>query len=197
MANIFIVNAAKEFAGSEGKLNDLLTQVAADYLSAAGHEVKITRIDEGYNAEDEAKKIVWSDVIIYQMPAWWMEGPWIVKKYVDEVFSAEDCALFKDDGRTRQDPTKKYGSGGLLQGKKYLFSVTWNAPLEAFTDPNQFFEGKGVDAVYFPFHKANQFLGLEPLATFGCFDVVKQPDIPNDIERYKAHLQQNIINILA
>lgn len=72
-----------------------------------------------------------------------------------------------------------------------MLSVTWNAPLEAFTDPNQFFEGVGVDGVYLHFHKANQFLGMKPLPTFMCNDVIKQPDIEGDISRYRQHLAEN------
>lgn len=82
-----------------------------------------------------------------------------------------------------------------MQGKKYLLSVTWNAPFESFEEQEQFFEGKGIDAVYFPFHKANQFLGMEGLKTFGMFDVVKQPQIEQDIKAYKKHLEQEIVGI--
>ncbi|MBI6528969.1 NAD(P)H-dependent oxidoreductase [Proteus vulgaris] len=195
MANVFIINASKEFGGSEGKLNDHLTQVATTLLSSYQINVQSTRIDDGYDNSEEVDKYLWADVIIYQMPAWWMEGPWILKKYIDDVFSAGDGKLFIDDGRTRKDPSKKYGSGGLLQGKKYLLSVTWNAPFGSFEDQEQFFEGKGIDAVYFPFHKANQFLGMEGLKTFGMFDVVKQPQIEKDVEAYKKHLEQEIIGL--
>lgn len=194
MTNVYIVNASKVFDGSEGKLNDHLTDVATTLLSSHKVNVKSVRIDDGYNNEDEVENFMWADVIIYQMPAWWMEGPWILKKYVDDVFSAGHERMFLDDGRTRKDPSKKYGSGGLLQGKKYLLSVTWNAPFESFEEQNQFFEGKGLDAVYFPFHKANQFLGMTPLKTFACFDVVKQPQIEKDVEAYKVHLEQEIVN---
>ena len=69
-----------------------------------------------------------------------------------------------------------------------MISTTWNAPLEAFTDPEQFFEGAGVDGVYLPFHKANQFLGLTALPTFICNDVIKAPKIDEIVARYKAHL---------
>lgn len=195
VTNVFIINAAKEFDGSEGKLNDHLTQVATELLSSYQINVKSTRIDDGYGHDEEVDKYLWADVIIYQMPAWWMEGPWILKKYIDDVFSAGYGKMYIDDGRTRKDPAKKYGSGGLLQGKKYLLSVTWNAPFESFEEQEQFFEGKGIDAVYFPFHKANQFLGMEGLKTFGMFDVVKQPQIEQDVEAYKKHLKHEIVGI--
>jgi modulator of drug activity B len=93
------------------------------------------------------------------------------------------------DGRALDGvASQKYGSGGLLQGEHYMISATWNAPQQAFDDPADFFEGKGVDAVYFPFHKANAFLGMKALPTFLCVDVMKRPSIEDDIKRYEAHL---------
>ncbi|SSN06262.1 Modulator of drug activity B [Klebsiella pneumoniae] len=80
----------------------------------------------------------------------------------------------------------------MLTGKKYMLSVTWNAPQEAFEDEKQFFEGRGIDSVYFPLHKTNQFTGMTSLPTFSCFDVVKNPHIDADICRYLAHLDVNI-----
>ena len=67
---------------------------------------------------------------------------------------------------------------------------TWNAPQQAFDDPSDFFEAKGVDAVYLPFHKANQFLGMCALPTFLCTDVMKRPDIERDVARYQRHLAE-------
>jgi len=69
-----------------------------------------------------------------------------------------------------------------------MLSVTWNAPVEAFEDKEQFFHGVGVDGVYLPFHKANQFLGMNALPTFMCNDVIKQPNIAGDFARYRTHL---------
>lgn len=69
-----------------------------------------------------------------------------------------------------------------------MLSLTWNAPLEAFTDPDQFFHGVGVDGVYLPFHKANQFIGLSPLPTFICNDVIKQPEVDRYLAEYREHL---------
>ncbi|MOA64222.1 Modulator of drug activity B [compost metagenome] len=47
-----------------------------------------------------------------------------------------------------------------------------------------------MDGVYLHFHKANQFLGMEALPTFISNDVIKQPAIEADIERYRAHLAE-------
>ncbi|AUQ41988.1 NAD(P)H-dependent oxidoreductase [Yersinia ruckeri] len=188
MSNILIINAMKEFAHSKGELNHTLTTEAVECLQELGHQVKITVVDQGYDIETEIENFLWADTLIYQMPAWWMGPPWTLKKYIDDVFTEGHGRLYQSDGRTRSDDNKKYGSGGLLQGKTYMLSVTWNAPVEAFTDPEQFFHGVGVDGVYLPIHKANQFLGMEPLPTFMCNDVIKQPDIAGDIARYRQHL---------
>lgn len=190
MSQILIIDAGKAFAHSKGELNHTLTHVAASFLRDAGHQVDVTVVDDGYVVADEIEKYLAADTIIYQMPGWWMGEPWTLKKYIDEVFTEGHGKLYASDGRTRSDAAKKYGSGGLLQGKNYMLSLTWNAPLQAFTDPEQFFEGVGVDGLYLHFHKANQFLGMDGLPTFICNDVIKQPDIAGDIARYRTHLSE-------
>jgi len=167
-----------------------LHEAAIAHLDRAGFDVQQTFIDGGYDVQAEVEKFLWADVIIYQMPGWWMGAPWTVKKYIDEVFTAGHGSLYANDGRTRSDHTKKYGSGGLVHGKQYMLSLTWNAPQQAFDDPSDFFEGKGVDAVYFPFHKANQFLGMTGLPTFLATDVMKRPDVPAALAAYEAHLDK-------
>ncbi|MFZ5958473.1 NAD(P)H-dependent oxidoreductase [Pseudomonas knackmussii] len=190
MKKILLLNGGKQFAHSNGQYNATLHEAAIAHLDRLGYDVRETFIDGGYDIEEEVQKILWADVVIYQMPGWWMGAPWTVKQYLDDVFTAGHGSLYANDGRTRSDASQKYGSGGLLQGKQYMISATWNAPQQAFDDPTDFFEGKGVDAVYFPFHKANQFLGMSPLPTFLCVDVMKQPNIENDVQRYLRHLDE-------
>ncbi|WP_354624709.1 NAD(P)H-dependent oxidoreductase [Psychromonas sp. MME2] len=193
MKNILIINGAKTFEHSKGALNKTMADTAHQHLSQLGHNIQITTIEDGYDIEEEIQKWVWADTVIQQTPAWWMGAPWIVKKYIDEVFTNGHGRLYQSDGRTRKNSDHKYGSGGLLQGKEYMLSVTWNAPAESFTDPKQFFEGAGVDGVYMAMHKAHQFLGMSPLETFMSNDVIKNPSIEGDVARYKAHLDTQFI----
>lgn len=188
MSNILIINGAKSFNFAKGDLNELYVKTAHELLTLRGHKVSITKADSDYVVEDEIQKILDNDILIYQMPGWWMGEPWTVKKWMDEVFTIGQGKLYANDGRTRSDESHKYGSGGLLQDKKYMLSLTWNAPLEAFNDPSQFFEGRGVDGVYFHFHKSNQFLGMTTLPTFITNDIYKNPKIDEDIHRFKEHL---------
>lgn len=191
MSNILIINGAKKFAHSNGELNDTLTILAEKRLTDLGHVVAVTRTDQDYVVQDEVQKYLWADIVIYQMPGWWMGAPWTVKKYIDDVFTEGHGALYASDGRTRSDAAKKYGSGGLIHDKKYMLSLTWNAPLEAFTDQDQFFHGVGVDGVYLPFHKANQFLGMQAMDTFIANDVIKAPNVPLVEQQYHDHLMSH------
>lgn len=190
MSHILIINGAKAFAHSKGDLNNTLTAHAEQILTELGHVVKITRTDDAYDIQQEVQKYLWADVVIYQMPGWWMGAPWTVKKYIDEVFTEGHGTLYASDGRSRFDASKKYGSGGLIHDKKYMLSLTWNAPMQAFTEHDDFFHGVGVDGVYLPFHKANQFLGMQPLNTFIANDVIKAPNVAF----YKEHYQQHLID---
>lgn len=189
MSNILIINAGKTFAHSKGALNISLTELADTFLREAGHNVRVTTLEDGYDVQTEIESYLWADTVIYQQPGWWMGMPWTLKKYVDEIFTEGHGKLYASDGRTRSDASQKYGSGGLLQGKSYMLSLTWNAPMEAFVDKEQFFHGVGVDGVYLAQHKANQFLGMHALPTFICNDVIKQPDIEGYFTNYRAHLE--------
>lgn len=189
MQSALLLNGGKKFGHSGAKLSQTLHNVAKDMLLSLGLKVQETHIDKGYDAESEVQKLLDSDVWIYQMPGWWMGEPWIVKEYIDKVFIAGAGKFFTNDGRHSDNPTKNYGTGGLLKGKKYMFSLIWNAPLEAFTDKNEFFGGVGVDGVYLHLHKAHEFLGMQALPTFICNDVVKNPQVEKYITDYKAHLR--------
>ncbi|MCI6313335.1 MULTISPECIES: NAD(P)H-dependent oxidoreductase [Helicobacter] len=190
MKNILLINGSKKFGSSEGRLSATLQEVAKETLQSFGCNIVETHIDKGYDIESEVQKLLDSDVWIYQMPGWWMGEPWIVKEYIDKVFMAGAGKFCASDGRHRDNPSKNYGKGGLLHDKKYMFSLTWNAPIEAFTDKDEFFGGVGVDVVYLHLHKAHEFLGMQALPTFICNDVVKNPQVEQYIQEYKAHLQK-------
>ncbi len=197
MSNILIINAHEYYPFSEGRLNLTLAEKAAKLLSANGHTVKTTTMKDDYDVAAELEKHQWADVILLQTPVNWMGVPWSFKKYMDTVYSAGmDGTLCDGDGRTRSDPTRQYGSGGTLGGKKYMLSLTFNAPREAFNDPGQYLlQGKSVDDLLCPMHMNFRFFGMEPLETFACHDVMKNPDIENDLIRFEAHLDKHFSGV--
>jgi modulator of drug activity B len=192
MKNVFLINAHEPYPFSEGRLNASLVEKMEAHLKRNGFEVQTTTMQDEYAVEAEVEKHIWADAIVVQTPCNWMGVPWSFKKYMDGVYSAGmDGRLCDGDGRTRKDPSRQYGSGGTLTGKKYMLSVTFNAPADSFNDPDQFFfEGKGVDDLFWPMHLNFRFFGMEPLETFSCHDVLKNPDVENDFVRFEAHLDR-------
>ncbi|SFA99168.1 modulator of drug activity B [Collimonas sp. OK607] len=193
MKKVLIINAHQFYQGiSTGKLNQTMAGIIKEEMEKMDYEVIQTNIEEGYDIDSEVQKHVKADIIILQSPVYWFGMPWIYKKYVDEVFTAGlvQQSLLVDDGRTRQDPGKQYGTGGKMQGKKYMLSLTWNAPEAAFGDAEQvLFRGKTVDDVFVNNTANYKFCGADILPAFSSHDVMKQADVEGDIARLREHLE--------
>jgi NADPH dehydrogenase (quinone) len=193
MKKVLIINAHQKYEGfAEGKLNQTLENVAKETLEAKGCEVKTTYIEKGYDVGEEISKHEWADLVITQTPVYWFNAPWIYKKYIDEVFTTAlvQGKLLIDDGRTRSDLSKQYGTGGLSQEKKFMLSSTWNAPREAFDDMNQvLLEGKSVEDALINISTVYKFCGYEILEGITSFDVMKSPQVENDIKVLKERLK--------
>lgn len=187
MSNILIINGAKKFAHSNGQLNDTLTEVADGTLRDLGHDVRIVRADSDYDVKAEVQNFLWADVVIWQMPGWWMGAPWTVKNilmmYSPKVTGLCMPAMVVPAKIHQKIRFRRPGTGQKI----YAFSdlERTNGSLHR---KRSSFHGVGVDGVYLPFHKANQFLGMEPLPTFIANDVIKMPDVPRYTEEYRKHL---------
>jgi modulator of drug activity B len=195
--NVLIINAHLSYPGwSEGKLNLAFMHLAKAFFAERGHQVTETFVERGYDAEEEVGKHASADLVILQTPVNWFSAPWIYKKYVDEVFNAglATKALLEGDGRTRQEPSRQYGTGGRMQGRKFMVSATWNAPREAFANPDGvLFAGKGTADVFLHITSNYRFMGFDILPDFGVFDIFKAPDIPQALEDYRWHLEKHCL----
>ena len=192
MKNVFVINAHEAYEFSPGRLNQTFADLALEHLVAKGYDTKVTTMKDDWQVDAEIEKHQWADAVLLQSPVNWMGVPWSFKKYMDFVYSfGMDGRLCNGDGRTRSDPSKQYGTGGTLVGKKYALSLTLNAPRESFGDPAQtFFEGKSIDDLFWPMHLNFRFFGMEPLPTFASHDVMKNPQIEADLASYRAHLEK-------
>ena len=193
MPKALIINAHYPSDFSSGKLNRSLVEKASRILERKGYELRQQDVLEDWDTEAELASHQWADVVLLQTPVNWMGMPWRFKQYMDDVYSAGMAGQLCDgDGRSRSDPSKQYGTGGTLTGKKYMLSLTFNAPRNAFEDADQYlFQGKSVDDLFFPMHMNFRFFGMEPLETFACYDVLKNPDIENDFRRFEAHIESH------
>lgn len=176
---------------TEGTLNNSFIQKAKDFFEAKDFKILETKIEEGYNVDEEVEKHLEADIVMLQTPVNWFGAPWIYKKYVDEVFNSGlfSKKFLSDDGRTRDDTTKQYGTGGHLQGKKFMISATWNAPAEAFDNPaQQLMQGKGTADLFLSITSNYRFCGVEILPDYNCFDIFKNDNIAKDLENFPKHL---------
>lgn len=199
MKNILIINGGQTFAHSGGHFNNSLTQWTSETLSRNGFKVQTTNINDDFEAVKEVEKFKWADVIIYHTPIWWFQVPNRFKKYIDQVFTAgHNNGIYSSDGRSRSNPDVNYGTGGLMHGKSYMVTSSWNAPATAFTLEGEFFDQHSVDeGVLFGFHKMNQFAGLTRIDGFHFHDLEKNATaerIENYRILYENHLQNQFIN---
>jgi NADPH dehydrogenase (quinone) len=175
MKHVLLLNLHQKYAGfADGNLTRKLLDEAKDFFLSNGFEVKETNIDDGYDVAVELEKFKWADAFFVQSPVYWMGLPWLGKKYIDDVFSGgAGSVTYNDDGRSRTDLSKTYGSGGLMQAKQYMLSFTYNCPRSEFDNANGFFDGLSVDEANIALHKTFQFAGAKPLATYALHDVYK------------------------
>ena len=198
MKKIFVINGGQKFGHSGGKFNKTITETTVDFFeNQPGFEVKYTDINEEYDPAEEVQKYVWADVVIYHTPIWWFQVPHGLKKYIDVVFTEGHAnGIYKSDGRSAENPTINYGTGGMLHGRQYMVTTSWNAPKEAFTLPNEFFMETSVDdGPLFGFHRMNAFTGMTPLQSLHFHDVMKNADIQHNLNTYTGHLTKNFITV--
>lgn len=193
---IFIINGGQQFAHSGGLFNNTLTEWTNTFFKKQGFELRNTNINNDFDAMAEAENFKWADIIIYHTPIWWFQVPNRMKKYVDEVFTAgHNNGIYSSDGRSRKNPSVNYGTGGLMHGKRYMVTTSWNAPDTAFTLPGEFFEQTSVDdGILFGFHKMNKFTGMSRIPGFHFHDLEKNatPErLDNYYRTYLQHLENN------
>lgn len=199
MTNVLIINGHQPFPTSPGQLNAALCSKARAFLEGEDCAVKTVNTSEPWDPDAQVDQQIWADLILVQFPLNSMGLPWSLKKYLDEVYTAGmDGRLARGDGRTRSDPQRQYGSGGCMQGRFYMLSVTCNAPETAFSDPGQtLFAGRSIDDLLSPVHINFAFFALSALPSFAAFDVKKSPAISKDFERFEALLGANLKQVRA
>ena len=194
MKNILIINGHQKYDEvALGNLTRAYINKADEYLTQNGFTVKHSTVESDYSIEKEVEKFAWADYFIVQYPVYWMGVPWITKKYIDEIFSAgANSVTYTSDGRSRKDASKKYGSGGLMNGKKYMISLTYNCPTSEFDNKDGFFDGLSLDEANIATHKTFQFCGAKPLETYSIHDVFKGDlNLENELSIFEETLKRN------
>ncbi|MGB3751506.1 MAG: NAD(P)H-dependent oxidoreductase [Arcobacteraceae bacterium] len=196
MKNVLIINGHQKYEGfADGNLTKDYINKATDFFTENSFNVKHTNVEEAYTVNEEIDKLLWADIILLQYPVYWMSLPWMAKKYIDDVFTPSQGQLYINDGRSRDDASKKYGSGGLMKNTQYMLSITYNCPASEFSNKDGFFEGLSLDEANFAVHKTFQFCGAKQLETYSVHDVYKgDMNLEKELYNFQEILKKNFIN---
>lgn len=195
MKHVLLLNLHQKYEGfANGNLTRDLLKEAKTFFLNHGYEVRETTIEEGYDVAEELEKFKWADLFFVQSPVYWMGLPWLGKKYIDDIFSGgANTVTYTSDGRSKNDPSKTYGSGGLMGGKHYMLSFTYNCPKSEFNNPQGFFEGMSVDEANIALHKTFQFCGATPYPSYAVHDIYKSDfDINGVLNGLQDHLKNTL-----
>jgi modulator of drug activity B len=176
---------------TEGNLNAAMVGVAREFFESKGHSVTVTKVEDGYDAETEERCHLDAELVIVQTPINWFGAPWIYKKYVDEVFNMAlaNQTFLAGDGRSIDDPSRQYGTGGKMVGKKFFIATTWNAPKSTFDNVDSvLFEGKSADDLLLNITSNYLFTGFEVLPSFGIYNIFRDKDIEQRLLEYRSYL---------
>jgi len=195
MKNVLIINGHQKYEGfADGNLTRDYINKATDVFTSNNFDVKHTNVEKEYTVDKEIEKLQWADIILFQFPVYWMSVPWMAKKYIDDVFTPSQGQLYVNDGRSRDDASKKYGGGGLMKDTQYMLSITYNCPASEFSNKDGFFEGLSLDEANFAVHKIFQFCGAKPSDTYVVHDVYKGDlNLENELSVFETTLKQNFI----
>ena len=193
MKKVLILNGHQFYKGpANGELTNHYIEKAKEFFLKNGFEVKYTHIEKGYDVEEECQKKQWADYVLFHYPVYWWSVSWSAKKYFDETFT--QGRHYSSDGRSRTDASKLYGSGGLLQGKKYMLSLIYNCPVCEFNNKNGLYDGLSLDEAHVAVHKTFQFCGLKPLETYSVHDIFKGDlNLDVELEKFEKVLTKNFL----
>ena len=180
MKTILLIQGRETREFAKGNYNTGLMEVAQNTLKDH-FELLFTDVERPYDVAQEIVKYKQADAVIYQYPVYWFMMPSILKKYIDDVWQYGEFFAGSDG---------KYGTGGLMQSRKFMLSTTWNAPAHAFNDTEQIFEGGSADDAQAPMRRAHFFCDFQELEHFGCHDIIANPSFEEDAKRYEAHLRK-------
>jgi NADPH dehydrogenase (quinone) len=183
---LLLINGAEARGVAQGELNQALLELASKELQAHFNILQTT-VAAGYSVSEEQEKFKQADIVLFQYPVFWFSVPARLKAYLDEVY---EFGVFFEG-------SERYGEGGLLTGKRYLISTTWNAPEEAFSNEDHFFEGCLLEDILVAMHKTQQYVGMTPLPSFGAYDVVGNPRVDELRKSWAKHLHEELISLVA
>ena len=127
--------------------------------------------------KQEQKKLVSSDLLIFQFPLWWWSFPGILKGWIDRVLSSGFA----------------YGDNASLKPKKIMYSITTGGANSK--EELAYYQNK-IDGLY---QDIFGFMGWEVLPAFIAHGVQQKTEEERKqlLIHYKEHLVENVVESLT
>lgn len=129
---------------------------------------------------EQQRRLLWSDLVIFQFPLWWFGVPAILKGWFDRVLAMGFA----------------YGGGrwfehGPLRPRRALLAMTAGAPRERYLEGNIF---GGIERVLYPIHVGTlNLVGIEVHAPFIAWAVARIG--PEARQRYLTEYAERLARI--
>lgn len=139
------------------------------------------------DVEEEQRKLISADAVIFHFPLWWFGVPAILKGWIDRVYAYGFAYGYKGEGNRY-----RYGDG-ILKGKRAVLSVMVGGLAEDYSP-------RGINGpleeLLFPItHGALFFPGMHVLPTHAVYGTGKLEKV--DVEREIANWRLRLENLFA
>lgn len=152
---VHVVLGCGELFFSKGQLNAFLASVSRDFYQSANHEVSLTDVSKPYDLKEEANRYLESDLVVFHFPIYWFGVPYLLKEYMDKVFTAS-YGMFL----AKPSSPELYGTTGKMKGKKYASVVTCHFQSVVF-EKGRFLGGMDMDVLLSSFDASMRYIGME------------------------------------
>ncbi|HCT5823786.1 TPA: NAD(P)H-dependent oxidoreductase [Citrobacter sedlakii] len=137
-----------------------------------GNPERLSFIDESRHAftqacqtadvEQEQRKVLAADVVIFLFPLWWFSMPAIMKGWIERVWAYGLAYGYQNKGNAY-----RYGEGGF-KGKRALLAVSVGGPERDYSPRGI---NGALEQLLFPVtHGTLFYTGMEVLPTFAAYD---------------------------
>lgn len=123
--------------------------------------------DWRFDVEKEQARLVQSDMIIFEFPIWWYAIPWLLQKYITEVFTADFA----------------YDAKYALEGKRLILSFTCGGGEKSYTREGLY--NLTIDEIMLPVYATAKYCKMDYTGNVISYHMMPE-DCPVDEIKEKA-----------
>lgn len=143
---------------SRSRGNRIIAHAVQKLANLTLNDVYAAYPDGNIDVEREQRLLLENDVIVFQHPLYWFSGPWLMKKWQDEVL--------------KMGFAYPPGEGDQLRGKRWLSSITAGGPWEAYRSGG--YNGFTISELLRPMQQCAAMCQMQWLPAFALHSVLPE-----------------------